>query len=69
MHRRKKQQQNVDHDGEGDSDKLPLQPHPSPTPTVARMHRQPVWLLLAIASGACAACNGVFAKLYVSSTH
>jgi hypothetical protein len=25
------------------------------------------WLVLAIASGACAAFNGVFAKLYVSA--
>lgn len=25
--------------------------------------RQPVWMVLAIASGACAAINGVFAKL------
>ena len=27
------------------------------------LRKQPVWLLLAIASGACAAFNGVFAKL------
>ena len=26
---------------------------------------KPAWLVLAIASGACAAFNGVFAKLYV----
>jgi hypothetical protein len=35
--------------------------------TMARMsnvlRRQPVWLLLAVASGGCAAFNGVFAKL------
>lgn len=30
--------------------------------------RQPRWLLLAIASGAFAAMNGVFAKLYVYMT-
>jgi hypothetical protein len=71
MHRRKKQQQQLlESDREGDSDKPPLQPDPSPTPTIASMQpnalprRQPVWLILAIASGACAACNGVFAKLY-----
>jgi hypothetical protein len=27
------------------------------------LRKQPVWLLLAIASGSCAAFNGVFAKL------
>ncbi|KAL9113082.1 MAG: hypothetical protein Q9227_002694 [Pyrenula ochraceoflavens] len=31
------------------------------------LRRQPVWLLLAIASGACAAINGVFAKLTTTS--
>jgi hypothetical protein len=30
------------------------------------LRKQPVWLLLAIASGSCAAFNGVFAKLLVS---
>jgi hypothetical protein len=29
------------------------------------VRRQPVWLLLAVASGVCAAFNGVFAKLCV----
>jgi hypothetical protein len=29
------------------------------------LRRQPLWLLLAIASGTCAAFNGVFAKLLV----
>ncbi|ERF74340.1 hypothetical protein EPUS_02027 [Endocarpon pusillum Z07020] len=33
----------------------------------ALLRRQPVWLLLAIASGACAAFNGVFAKLTTTS--
>jgi hypothetical protein len=75
MHRRKKEQQQqqqplLESDREGDSDKPPLQPDPSLTPAGASMQpnallrRQPVWLILAIASGACAACNGVFAKLY-----
>jgi drug/metabolite transporter (DMT)-like permease len=32
------------------------------------LKRQPVWILLAVASGACAAFNGVFAKLYVLAT-
>jgi hypothetical protein len=35
----------------------------------AALRRQPVWLLLAVTSGACAAFNGVFAKLYVFPTH
>jgi uncharacterized protein involved in exopolysaccharide biosynthesis len=30
---------------------------------VAAWRRQPMWMLLAVASGACAAFNGVFAKL------
>ena len=30
------------------------------------LRRQPVWIILAVSSGACAALNGVFAKLYVS---
>lgn len=29
------------------------------------LRKQPLWLLLAIASGSCAAFNGVFAKLLV----
>ena len=29
------------------------------------LRKQPLWLLLAIASGSCAAFNGVFAKLFV----
>lgn len=32
---------------------------------VAALRRQPVWIVLAVSSGACAAFNGVFAKLYV----
>ena len=28
------------------------------------LSRQPLWLILSVASGACAALNGVFAKLY-----
>lgn len=34
---------------------------------VAALRRQPVWIVLAVSSGACAAFNGVFAKLYVHS--
>jgi hypothetical protein len=32
--------------------------------TMSFLKTQPAWLLLAIASGGCAAFNGVFAKLY-----
>ena len=32
---------------------------------LAALRRQPVWIVLAVSSGACAAFNGVFAKLYV----
>ena len=32
---------------------------------IAAWRRQPLWMVLAVASGACAAINGVFAKLYV----
>lgn len=35
--------------------------------TMNWIRRQPVWIVLAIASGACAAINGVFAKLYDNS--
>lgn len=28
------------------------------------IRRQPLWIVLGVASGACAAINGVFAKLY-----
>ena len=39
-------------------------PEPSSKMSItAFLHRQPVWLLLAVASGSCAAFNGVFAKL------
>lgn len=34
---------------------------------VAALRRQPVWIVLAVSSGACAAINGVFAKLYVKN--
>jgi hypothetical protein len=30
---------------------------------IAAWRRQPLWMVLAVASGACAAFNGVFAKL------
>ena len=33
------------------------------------LQRQPVWIVLAVASGACAAFNGVFAKLYDQNIH
>jgi hypothetical protein len=33
------------------------------------LRKQPLWLLLAIASGSCAAFNGVFAKLLVPPFH
>jgi len=33
------------------------------TSLVAALRRQPVWIVLAVSSGACAAINGVFAKL------
>jgi len=38
-------------------------------PTMSFIKTQPAWLLLAIASGGCAAFNGVFAKLYCTPTH
>jgi hypothetical protein len=48
---------------------------PSPAPPVDSnmslldvLRRQPLWIVLAVASGACAALNGVFAKLYVCFT-
>ncbi|KEF53130.1 uncharacterized protein A1O9_11038 [Exophiala aquamarina CBS 119918] len=34
---------------------------------VAALRRQPVWIVLAVSSGACAAFNGVFAKLTTTS--
>jgi hypothetical protein len=34
--------------------------------TMSLLKSQPAWLMLAIASGGCAAFNGVFAKLYCS---
>lgn len=39
---------------------------PATSSLVAALRRQPVWIVLAVSSGACAAFNGVFAKLYVS---
>jgi hypothetical protein len=35
---------------------------------LSNMSRKSQWIILAIASGACAAFNGVFAKLYVHSS-
>jgi hypothetical protein len=35
------------------------------TPEMENLSRKSQWIVLAIASGACAAFNGVFAKLYV----
>ncbi|EXJ55731.1 hypothetical protein A1O7_08661 [Cladophialophora yegresii CBS 114405] len=37
------------------------------SPLVAAWRRQPMWMLLAVTSGACAAFNGVFAKLTTTS--
>jgi hypothetical protein len=37
-----------------------------PTTTMSLPQSKPAWLILAIASGGCAAFNGVFAKLYCS---
>ncbi|KAJ9496569.1 hypothetical protein LTR99_008991 [Exophiala xenobiotica] len=34
-----------------------------PTSLLSALRRQPVWIILAVSSGACAAFNGVFAKL------
>jgi len=32
------------------------------------IRRQPLWIVLAVASGTCAAINGVFAKLLVAAS-
>lgn len=49
----------------------PVEKHPlesasdmDTTSIIAALRRQPVWIVLAVSSGACAAFNGVFAKLY-----
>lgn len=46
-------------------DPLPSDPPPAAAPEKASAARR--WMLLAVASGGCAAFNGMFAKLYVSS--
>lgn len=42
------------------------QQQPPPETMSNFLRKQPVWLVLAIASGGCAAINGVFAKLSVA---
>ncbi|EXJ74720.1 uncharacterized protein A1O5_01415 [Cladophialophora psammophila CBS 110553] len=37
------------------------------SPIIRALRRQPVWIVLAVSSGACAAFNGVFAKLTTTS--
>lgn len=46
-------------DSDGDEEE------PTTTSSTMRYIRQNRWMVLAVASGACAAFNGVFAKLYV----
>ncbi|KAF7512241.1 hypothetical protein GJ744_002403 [Endocarpon pusillum] len=74
MNRRKKQQldsnSGINEPAPSVTNSIP--PHLPPslrkdTSMSALLRRQPVWLLLAIASGACAAFNGVFAKLTTTS--
>jgi hypothetical protein len=36
---------------------------PTSLSLLSALRRQPVWIILAVSSGACAAFNGVFAKL------
>src|ERR1700712_117831 len=43
-------------------------PEATHTTSMETLRSSPTWLILAIASGACASFNGVFAKLYVHSS-
>lgn len=55
-------------DGSGEQRRLlddELQPAPEEAPGPQSWALRNQWVLLAVASGACAAFNGVFAKLYV----
>lgn len=50
--------------GEKDSSPIPTKPEPETMPGKAAIFlRQPIWIILAVSSGTCAAFNGVFAKL------
>jgi hypothetical protein len=47
------------------SPQSPIAPVEGGEMDLSNMSRKSQWIILAIASGACAAFNGVFAKLYV----
>lgn len=47
----------------------PIVQEEAPKMDMKNMSRRSQWLVLAVASGACAAFNGVFAKLYVAYLH
>jgi hypothetical protein len=52
-------------DGSSSSPESSIPPAEDGEMDLSNMSRKSQWIILAIASGACAAFNGVFAKLYV----
>jgi hypothetical protein len=52
-------------DGSSSSPESPIPPAEDGEMDLSNMSRKSQWIILAVASGACAAFNGVFAKLYV----
>jgi hypothetical protein len=54
-------------DGSSSSPESPIPPAEDGEMDLSNMSRKSQWIILAIASGACAAFNGVFAKLYVKA--
>ncbi|KAK5034108.1 hypothetical protein LTS07_003028 [Exophiala sideris] len=61
--RRRTTQRRVDSDLPEENQSLAPVRNMENTSIVAALRRQPVWIVLAVSSGACAAFNGVFAKL------
>ncbi|OAG44912.1 hypothetical protein AYO21_00874 [Fonsecaea monophora] len=53
--------------GEGEGEAALAAIEMDQSPIIRALRRQPVWIVLAVSSGACAAFNGVFAKFLSSS--